>query len=199
MTVCNLSPHRLPRMQDQKFFTLRWSSSSRWGRECVSVCFEYNGGQYIMKWYWGTKVNILRLTVGYLNATLSRNTWKPEPEIGNNSCCQTSHTPQVDRSGCRFAPSRPSRSGFWTGLEPNRPIFGNRTRTAGGLPGPVANTSRRPSSRCFVRIFPSPRSVPPSLVMSTCPAYQSHKYTLRLLAPSLEILLHSSAFALLTL
>jgi hypothetical protein len=48
--------------------------------------------------------------------------------------------PQVDGYGFRSGPARVSGSGFWPGLEPNRPVVAVQTRTAGGLPGPVANT-----------------------------------------------------------
>jgi hypothetical protein len=44
-------------------------------------------------------------------------------------------------SGPGNNPPRQSGSGFWTGLELNRSDFLFQTWTAGGLPGPVANTS----------------------------------------------------------
>jgi len=68
----------------------------------------------------------------------TRNT---EPEIGTDGSSQTWRNPRVDGNGSRFGPPRVSGSGFWTGLEPNRPVFAVQTRTAGGLPGLVANTT----------------------------------------------------------
>ena len=58
------------------------------------------------------------------------------------------HSPGLTRpkthgfmSGPVTIPPRQSGSGSWTGLEPNRTIFPVQTWTAGGLPGPVSNTS----------------------------------------------------------
>jgi len=67
-------------------------------------------------------------------------TWNAEPKIGTNGSSQTRGNPRVDGYGSAFGLPRVSRSGFWPGLEPNRPVFVVRTRTAGGFPGPVANT-----------------------------------------------------------
>jgi len=64
-----------------------------------------------------------------------------EPEIGSDGSSQTRRNRRVDGYWTGFDPSRVSRLGFWPGLEPNRPIFEVRTRTAGGSPEPVANTS----------------------------------------------------------
>ena len=64
-----------------------------------------------------------------------------EPEIGPHGSIQTRRNPRLEgyRSGC--GPPRVSGSGFCPGLEPNRPVFAVQTRTAGRLPGPVANTN----------------------------------------------------------
>ena len=64
-----------------------------------------------------------------------------EPEIGPDRSSQTRRNTRVDGYGSGFGLPRVSRSGFWPGLEPNRPVFAVQTRTAGGLPGPVANTT----------------------------------------------------------
>jgi hypothetical protein len=65
-----------------------------------------------------------------------------EPEIGTGRSIQTRQHPRVDGYRSRFCPPRVSGSGFWMGLELNRPVFVFQTRTAGRLPEPVANTSR---------------------------------------------------------
>jgi len=41
---------RLLKMQDQKSMTLRWLLYSGFGRECLSLFFDYNANQYIKKW-----------------------------------------------------------------------------------------------------------------------------------------------------
>jgi len=47
---------------------------------------------------------------------------------------------QVDGDGYGFGPSIGIRSSFWTDRGRNQTVFAVRTPTAGGLPGPVANT-----------------------------------------------------------
>ena len=69
-----------------------------------------------------------------------------EPEIGTDGSSQTRRNPRVDGYGSGFGPPRVCRSGFWPVLEPNRPVFAVQTRTAGGLPRPVANTNPAPHS-----------------------------------------------------
>jgi len=130
----------LPMMQDQKWWTLCWSSFSGWARERVSLLFDYQGGQYMKQRRWHTKVNILQLSVGYLNVTINRQTWKPKPEIGTEGSSQSWQNPWVDRCGHEFGPPRSHLSGFGTGLDPNRTLFPVQTPIAGRLPGPVANT-----------------------------------------------------------
>jgi hypothetical protein len=141
MNVWIQLPVRLPKEQDQKSLTRRWLSFSGWGRERFSLVFNYKGGQYIRKGQQSTNVNILRLAIGYLNATINRIIRIPEPEIGTDGSSQTRQNPRVDGYGSGFGPPRCSGSGFWTGLEPNQIVLAVRTRTAGWLPGPVANTT----------------------------------------------------------
>jgi hypothetical protein len=45
------------------------------------------------------------------------------------------------RAVCVTTPPRQSRLDFWTVREPNRTVYLVQIRTAGGLPGPVANTT----------------------------------------------------------
>jgi len=92
---------------------------------------------------WYMEVNILQSIVGYLNATMNRETWNAEPDIGTDGCSQTQQNPWVDSYRSWFGPPRLSGSGFWTGPEPKRPVFEGQTRIAGGLPGPIANSINR--------------------------------------------------------
>jgi len=48
LDVCDHSPIRSPKMQDQKSLTLRWRSFSEWGRECVTSSLAYRGSRYII-------------------------------------------------------------------------------------------------------------------------------------------------------
>ena len=83
ITICNQLPLRSPQMQDQKLLTLHERSFPGWHRERVSPFFDYKGGQCNQKRQWCTIVNILRLTIEYLNATITRTT-NAEPEIATD-------------------------------------------------------------------------------------------------------------------
>jgi len=76
-----------------------------------------------------------------MTVTINRKTRKGEPETGTDGSSPTRHNLRVDGYGYGFGPPRSSRSGVWTGLEPNRTVFPVQTRTAGGLPGPVVYTT----------------------------------------------------------
>jgi hypothetical protein len=133
---------RLLMMQDQTTLTRHWLACSGWGTERMSLVFSYEGGWFIRKGQWCAKVNILRITVGYLNVTINRKTWNTELEIGTDGSRQTQQTPQVDAYGSYLDLPIRCGSGFWTVLEPNWIGFPVWTRTAGGFTGPVASTSQ---------------------------------------------------------
>jgi len=128
-------------MEDKKSWMLLWRSFPGWGTECVSLVFGYKCSQYIKQRQWSTKVNMLQLTVRYLNATINRKIWKQEPEIETDGSSRTWQNLRVDGDGSGVGPPSSSGSGCWTGLEPNRTIILVQTRTAGRLPRPVANTT----------------------------------------------------------
>ena len=88
MNVFIQLPLRCLKMQDQKSLTHCSLSCSRWGRECFSLVVDYKGGRYITQRQPYTNVNVLRLAIDYLNATIDRNTRKPEPQIGTNGSSQ---------------------------------------------------------------------------------------------------------------
>jgi len=137
MTVCNISSLSLPRMQDGKSLTLSWRSFPRWGRECVYICFDYEGGQYIKKRLWRTKVNILRFPVGYLNATINRDTWNTEQEIGTDRSRQTQPNLWGDGYKLGFGLIRGRGSGSWTGFGPIQPSFALKPTPLAGFPDPL--------------------------------------------------------------
>jgi len=91
-----------------------------------------------------------------------------EAEIGTDGSSQTRPKPRVDGYGSGFGLPRVSWSGCWTGLELNRPVFAVQTRTAGGLPGPIANTSH---GACLIPVqfpllsFSAPCSLTPWLAV----------------------------------
>jgi hypothetical protein len=82
-----------------------------------------------------------------------------ELEIRTDGSCQTRQNPRVDRYGSGFGPPRVYGSGVWMVLKPNRPVFAVQTRTAGGLPGPVANTIK---NECNTMIITPRRHKHPS-------------------------------------
>jgi len=83
-----------------------------------------------------------------------------EPEIGTDGSSQTRHNARLDMYRSGIGAPRPSRSGFWSGVELNKTVFPVQIRTAGTLPGPVANTSRQ----CLRR----PLSVAPNCHAERC-------------------------------
>jgi hypothetical protein len=117
MILCIQSPSRLLMMQDKKSLMRHWLSCSGWGKERVSLVFSYKGGRFIRKDQWCAKVNILRLTVGYLNATIHRKTWSTEPEIGTNGSSQTWENPRGWLVRVRVWPAKMLRVGFLDGSE----------------------------------------------------------------------------------
>ena len=141
MNICIQLPLRLSKMQDQKSLTCRWLSFSGWGRERFSLVLDYKGGQFIRKGQRYTNVNILQLAIGYLNVTIHSKTRKPKPEIGTDGSSQTRWNPRVHGYESMFGPVRCSGSSFWMGLKPNWAVLPVQTRTAGGSPRLVANTS----------------------------------------------------------
>lgn len=64
-----------------------------------------------------------------------------EPDIGTVLSGVTWRNPLVKWYLSAFGLPRHSGSGFWSGLELNGPVFAVQTRTAGGLPRPIANTN----------------------------------------------------------
>jgi len=145
MTRCNLCPLWLPRMQDLKSLTLRWRSFPGLGRERLSTYFDHKGGLFIQKEHRCTIINIVWLTVRYLNATINRTNRNAKPGIGPHESSQTQWNPQFDVYRGGFGPPRGSGLGFWTVLEPHWTVFLVQTVTAGGLPGSVAYTRSGPT------------------------------------------------------
>jgi len=158
MTSCNQCLLWFPRMQDLKSLMLRWYSFPGWGRESLSTYFDDKGSHFFQKHHRHTIIDIFPLTVRYLNATINRTTRNAKPEIGPDGSNQTQQNPQVDGYGAGFGPPRSCGSGFWTFLEPNKTVFPVQTRTAGGLPRPVANTID--SYTLFIIIMYSVRQLP---------------------------------------
>jgi len=70
---------------------------------------------------------------------MNSETWYAELDIESDGSSHTRQKQWVDGYLSGFGLPIVSGSCFWAGLEPNRPIFPVQTRTAGGLPGPVAN------------------------------------------------------------
>jgi hypothetical protein len=123
-------------------------------------------GAWVFLFYTSRRLVRRKWTVTYrgqyftINSSISEcdnkcETRNAEPEIGTDGSSQTRRNPQVDGYGSGFGPPTVCASGFWTVLEPNRPIFAVQTRTAGGLPRPVANSKQvRPKvGKDRVRIF----------------------------------------------
>ena len=141
MDTCDQAPHILTNMQDHQLLTLHWRSFSGWGRERLSTCLLFKGRQYIRKWQCSTIVNILQLTVEYLNVTINRKIRDSELESGHDRSSQTQPNLLFDGYGAVIGSPRSSGWGFWTVLEPNWTVLPVQTQHDGGLPGPVANAA----------------------------------------------------------
>jgi len=141
MNVTNQLQLCLHKKQDQKLVTLHWHLFLIWGREPVSLWFDYKGSQYVQRRSCGTEVNILRLSVGFLNVTRNRNTLNAEPEIWTNQSGHTLQNPWVDRSENRFRLPRCSGLDVWMGHGSNLTIFVVHTPTTGNILCPIANTT----------------------------------------------------------
>jgi len=139
MIVCIPSPPRLLMKQDQRSLMRRWLLCSGWGMERVSLVFSYKGSRFIWKGRSCAKDNISQLPVVYPNPTINRKTRNREPEIGTDGSSPIRSNLPFDRYGSRFDPPRHCDSGLSMFLGLNWTVFPVQTRTAGGLPGLVAN------------------------------------------------------------
>jgi len=150
MDAFDQAPLILLKMQDQISLTLCWRSVDA----LLTLIFRMWLGAWASVFCTSRRLICRKWTVTYrcqyfaISSSISEcdhkcETRNAEPEIGPDGSSQTPRNPWVDRYGSRFGPPRVSGSGFWPGLEPNWPVFTVQTRTAGGLPWPVANTSRR--------------------------------------------------------
>jgi len=108
----------------------------------------------LIRWKWTVtyQCQYFRISSSISEYNYKRETRNQEPEVGPDGCSQTRRNPWVDRYRSRFGPPGVSGWGFWPGLESNRPVFAVQTRIAGGLPGPVANTTDE-SNLTITRIF----------------------------------------------
>ena len=77
MIICIQSPPRLLMIQVQKSLTYFWRSYSGWGWKRISLVFSYTGGLFIQKGQWHANVNIWRLALEDLNATVNRHPETP--------------------------------------------------------------------------------------------------------------------------
>jgi len=152
LTMYNLSPPRLAKINVRQSLTLRWHSLSGCGRAHGSVHSDHQIAQHIEIKQWWTNVNISLLAVAYLNGRINSETWNAEPEIGSDGTSNTRQPLRVYRYGYGFGPPRGGGPEFWLHLELTRPIFAVQALTAGRLSRPVANTSHR-CSGCICSIM----------------------------------------------
>jgi len=147
MDAFDQAPLILSKMQDQISLTLCWRSVDA----LLTLIFQMWLGAWVSVFCTSRRLIRRKWTVTYLcqyftiSSSISEcdhkcETRNAEPEIGPDGSSQTRRNSQVDGYGPWFGLPRVSRSGSWPGLEPNRPSLVVQSRTAGGLPGPVANT-----------------------------------------------------------
>jgi len=105
-TVHNQLPLRSPKIQNHTLFMLCLYLFPWCGRECISLSFDYQCGQYTQRKQWCTSIDILWLRVGYLNATINRTTQTPAPKIGPHRSTGNKTYPSVDGCGSLFGSAR---------------------------------------------------------------------------------------------
>jgi len=140
MTVCNLSPPRLPKIHNQQSLTLHSPSFSGCGLARVPVHFDHEGGQHITNKQWHTIVSIFWLTVAYSTAKINSETLNPEPEIGTNRLWQTWQNLRVDGYRSVFGLQSIRGLGVWMNPELNWSGIAVHILTGGRLLGRFANT-----------------------------------------------------------
>ena len=86
-------------MQDLKSLMLCWRSLSGCGRACVYIRFDHWGGQYIENGLWRTEVNVLRLTVTYLHATINMKLQMQNRKLEPTGLAKPSETPRLMGTG----------------------------------------------------------------------------------------------------
>jgi hypothetical protein len=151
MDAVKQAPLILPKMQDPISLTIGWRSVDArltlivrmWLGASVSV---FCTSRQLIRWKWTVKSPCQYFTInsGISECEQKCETRPAEPEIGPNRACQTRQNPGVDRYGSGIGAPRVNWSCFWPGLERNRPVFAVQTRTTGGLPWAVANTTCTP-------------------------------------------------------
>jgi len=123
----------------------------RMGQGVSALVFDHEGGIFIIIRQWLTMVNMVQLTVWYLNITIKRKTRHQELEIGTPMCRCTRYNFQVDYYRSRFGLLEWSWPSFWLGLGPNTTIFVVWTLNGVRFPRPIANTSY--NTNCWWHTF----------------------------------------------
>jgi len=140
MAMCNLWSPRLPKIHDQQSLTLHWRSFSGCGRAHVSAHFDHYGSQSIENKPWCTNINVLWLSVAYLNVTIN-----VKPETHNRRLEQTrlgkpGKTHGLTHTGPGLSFQESVGQVAWRFLAGTGASGSVPTRTKVGLPGTVAHT-----------------------------------------------------------
>jgi hypothetical protein len=125
MDGCDQAPLILPKMQDQISLTLCWRSVWGCGWAHVYACFAHQGGEYVENEPWRTNVNILQITVEYLNTTINVKPKTQNRRLELTGLAKLGETRVLTGTGPDL--TRPESAG---------PVFGrvwNRTNLVSGL------------------------------------------------------------------
>jgi len=139
-TVFNLSHRQITQDTRPPIVAAPWTLIFRiWQGACVYSFWSLRGPIH-RNWTVTYKCRYFKINNSISECDDTFETRNAEPEVGTNGSSQTRQDPRVPGYGSGIGLPRVRGSGFWTGLKPNWPVCAVQIRTAGGLPGPFANT-----------------------------------------------------------
>ena len=143
MDAFDQAPLILPKMQDQISLMLCWHSGDAHFPDVVgpvSIRFLHIKAANMPKMNHDIPIQYFTINSSIAECDYICETRNAESEIGPDGFCQIRGNPRIDGNRSWFGLPTVIESGSRPGLEPNRPVFAVQTWTAGGFPGPVANT-----------------------------------------------------------
>jgi hypothetical protein len=115
----------------------RWRSFSGSGRQCISYCFHSTRCQWVQKWHICTNIYLLRLTVGYLNATINRTPEMQKRILEPTGLCKPGKDPRLTGIGQDLAHQEAAGQVFGRYWNRTKPFFRSKPGPLAGYPDPL--------------------------------------------------------------